>query len=69
MQGAIRTLALSLDDAQAGAVDHGLAATVRALREREQLLLRLASVSDAAGDPAQAEAGRREALRLRDQVR
>lgn len=61
--------ALSLDDAQADAVDHGLAATVRALREREQLLLRLASVSDAAGDPPQAAAGRREAARLREQVR
>ena len=60
--------ALSLDDAQAGAVDHGLAATLRALREREFLLLRLASVNDAAGDRAQADVGRREAARVRAQA-
>lgn len=60
--------ALSLDDAQASSVDHALAASLRALREREYLLLRLASVADASGDATQAEVGRREAARARAQA-
>jgi two-component system chemotaxis response regulator CheB len=40
---------------------------VRALREREMLLRRLAAVAEDTGDSAQAEAGRREAERVRAQ--
>jgi two-component system chemotaxis response regulator CheB len=42
---------------------------VRALQERELLLRRMASVAEATGDTAQAEAARRQADRLHAQVR
>lgn len=60
--------ALSLENAQAEVAEHALWSTVRALREREILLRRLAGVAQATGDTVQAEAGRRQAERLRGQV-
>jgi two-component system chemotaxis response regulator CheB len=60
--------ARSLDDAQAGVADHALWSGVRALQEREILLRRLAVVSEATGDRAQAEAGRHQADRVRAQA-
>jgi hypothetical protein len=42
---------------------------VRALQERAILLRRMAAVADATGDTTQAAAARREADRLRAQVR
>jgi two-component system chemotaxis response regulator CheB len=48
--------------------DHALCSSVRALQEREILLRRLAMVAQATGDPAQAEAGRKQADRVREQV-
>lgn len=60
--------ARSLDNAQAGTAEHALWAGVRALREREMLLRRLATVAQATGDIAQAEIGRREADRVRSQA-
>jgi two-component system, chemotaxis family, protein-glutamate methylesterase/glutaminase len=41
---------------------------VRALREREMLLRRLAGVAEATGDTNQAEAGRLQADRVREQA-
>jgi two-component system, chemotaxis family, protein-glutamate methylesterase/glutaminase len=61
--------ALSLAQAQKDGSEHALWATVRALREREALLRRMARVSDATGDPAQARAGRAEAERIAAQAR
>jgi two-component system, chemotaxis family, protein-glutamate methylesterase/glutaminase len=59
--------AASLDHAQGQMAEESLWTSVRALREREMLLRRLAAVAEATGDTAQAEAGRREAERVRAQ--
>ena len=58
----------SLQDAQAQAGDHALQSSLRALREREMLLRRLANVAEATGDSTQAAAGRRQADRVRSQA-
>jgi two-component system chemotaxis response regulator CheB len=60
--------ALSLDSAQANQTDHALQASFRALKEREQLLRRMASVARLIGDTAQAEAGVRQADRVHEQA-
>ena len=60
--------ALSLEAAQEAAGEVAIRAGVRALQEREMLLRRMAAVAEATGDPAQAEAARRQADRLRGQV-
>jgi two-component system, chemotaxis family, protein-glutamate methylesterase/glutaminase len=60
--------ARTLESAQAHQTDEGLWSTFRSLREREMLLRRVASVVEATGDSAQAQAGRREAERLREQA-
>lgn len=60
--------ALSLAQAQKEGSEHALWATVRALREREALLRRMAHVAEATGDPAQAQAGRAEAERMKAQA-
>lgn len=59
----------TLGRAQADAGEQALRSGVRALQEREMLLRRVASISDATGDRAQAEAARRQADRLHAQVR
>jgi two-component system, chemotaxis family, protein-glutamate methylesterase/glutaminase len=56
--------ALSLAQAQKESSEHALWATVRALREREALLRRMAHVSEATCDAVQARAGRAEAERV-----
>lgn len=58
----------SLDNAQANAAEHALWASVRALKEREMLLRRLANVAQVTGDPAQAEIGRRQADQVKAQA-
>ena len=60
--------ARSLENAQADMAEHALWSSVRALQEREILLRRLASVAQATGDFAQADAGRRQADRVHAQV-
>lgn len=60
--------ARSLDFAQSETAEHTLWSSVRALREREMLLRRLANVAQATGDSAQAEAGRLQADRVREQA-
>jgi two-component system, chemotaxis family, protein-glutamate methylesterase/glutaminase len=60
--------ARSLDSAQADLAEHSLWSSLRALRERELLLRRLADVSEATGDPVQADAGRQQADRVREQA-
>jgi two-component system chemotaxis response regulator CheB len=60
--------AATLQDAQAELAEQALWSSVRALQEREMLLRRLAAVAEATGDPAQAEAGRHQADRVRAQV-
>jgi two-component system, chemotaxis family, protein-glutamate methylesterase/glutaminase len=60
--------ALSLDHAQSENAEHALWSSVRALREREMLLRRLARVAQATGDLTQAEAGQRQADRVRAQA-
>lgn len=60
--------ARSLDSAQAGMAEHALWSSLRALKERELLLRRLADVSEATGDAAQAEVGRRQADRVHAQL-
>jgi two-component system, chemotaxis family, protein-glutamate methylesterase/glutaminase len=60
--------ARSLDNAQLQATDQSLWASVRTLQEREILLRRLATVSEATGDSAGAEAGRQQADRVRAQA-
>jgi two-component system, chemotaxis family, protein-glutamate methylesterase/glutaminase len=57
--------ARSLDNAQVEVADHALWSSVRALQEREILLRRLATVAEATGDSAQAQAGRQQADRVR----
>lgn len=61
--------ALSLAHAQKEGAEYALWSTVRALREREALLRRMAHVAEAIGDPVQAQAGRAEAERLNTQAR
>lgn len=60
--------ALSLARAQADMAESSVWNGVRALREREMLLRRLANIATVAGDPAQAAAGHAQADRLRQQV-
>jgi two-component system chemotaxis response regulator CheB len=60
--------ARSLDNAQVEVADHALWSSLRALKEREILLRRLAAVSEATGDKPQAEAGRVQADRVRAQA-
>jgi two-component system, chemotaxis family, protein-glutamate methylesterase/glutaminase len=59
---------LSLAQAQAEASEDALWNGVRALREREMLLRRMANIANAAGDARQAEAGQAEADRLRGHI-
>jgi two-component system, chemotaxis family, protein-glutamate methylesterase/glutaminase len=59
---------LSLAHAQKDASEQALWNSVRALREREMLLRRVASISAAMGDAAQAAAGQQQAERLRQQA-
>jgi two-component system chemotaxis response regulator CheB len=61
--------ALSLAESQQDAVEDALWSSVRALREREMLLRRLAGIAEATGDMAQARAGVAQADRLQDQIR
>jgi two-component system, chemotaxis family, protein-glutamate methylesterase/glutaminase len=60
--------ALSLESAQTEVAEQALWSSVRALQEREMLLRRLANVAEATGDKAQAEVGRRQADRVKEQV-
>ncbi|HSH91811.1 MAG TPA: chemotaxis protein CheB [Ramlibacter sp.] len=60
--------ARSLENAQTGAAEYALWSGVRALQEREMLLRRLATVSQATGDLAQAEVGRRQADKVKAQA-
>jgi two-component system, chemotaxis family, protein-glutamate methylesterase/glutaminase len=60
--------ARSLENAQAELAEHAIWSSVRALRERELLLRRLAGVAEATGDPIQADAGRQQADRVREQA-
>jgi two-component system, chemotaxis family, protein-glutamate methylesterase/glutaminase len=60
--------ARSLENAQAELAEHAIWSSVRALRERELLLRRLAGVAEATGDPVQADAGRQQADRVREQA-
>jgi two-component system chemotaxis response regulator CheB len=59
---------LSLEIAQAETAESALWAALRALREREMLLLRLARIAHATGDPRQAAAGEAKAERVHRQV-
>lgn len=60
--------ARSLESAQAERTDHALQASFRALKEREQLLRRLASVSRSLGDGPQAAVGLLQAARVQEQA-
>ncbi len=60
--------ARTLEAVQTGQAEYALWSSVRALKEREMLLRRLAAVAEATGDPAQAEAGRRQADRVLEQA-
>mgnify|MGYP003585156805 CR=1 FL=1 len=60
--------ARSLESAQAERTDHALQASFRALKEREQLLRRLAGVCRSLGDDAQAEVGMLQAARVQEQA-
>jgi two-component system chemotaxis response regulator CheB len=59
---------LSLACAQKDAAEEALWSSVRALREREMLLRRMAGVAAAMGDVAQAAAGESQADRIRQQA-
>jgi two-component system chemotaxis response regulator CheB len=59
---------LSLAHAQRDASEQAMWASVRALREREMLLRRLAGVAAIMGDAAQAAAGHEQAERIRKQA-
>jgi two-component system, chemotaxis family, protein-glutamate methylesterase/glutaminase len=61
--------ALTLGHSQKESTEQSLWATVRGLREREMLLRRMASIAEATGDLAQAQAGRAQAERLEGQIR
>ena len=58
----------TLAHAQQQTAEHSVWSSVRALRERELLLRRLATVAQATGDPAQAEVGRHQADRVKAQA-
>lgn len=60
---------LSLATAQTEAAEEALWSGVRALRERELLLRRLAAIAGATGDAAQAAAGVAQADRVQEQLR
>jgi len=59
---------LSLARAQKDTSEYALWSTVRALREREMLLRRMAAVAESVGDGAQAAAGQAQADRIRRQA-
>jgi two-component system chemotaxis response regulator CheB len=61
--------AVSLHRAQQEHTEHALWSSVRALREREMLLRRVATMARTTGDEAQAAAGLAQADRLREQIR
>lgn len=61
--------ARSLERAQVEAGEDALRGAIRALQERALLLRRMVLVAQATGETAQAEAARREADQLQDQVR
>jgi two-component system, chemotaxis family, protein-glutamate methylesterase/glutaminase len=61
--------AISLGQSQKENTEQSLWATVRGLREREMLLRRMASIAEATGDLAQAQAGRAQAERLEAEIR
>jgi two-component system chemotaxis response regulator CheB len=61
--------ARALERAQSDTGEQSIRSGVRALQERAILLRRMAAVADATGDTTQAAAARREADRLRAQVR
>ncbi len=58
----------TLESAQTEQAEQALWSSVRALQEREILLRRMAAVAEATGDPVQAQAGQRQADRVRDQA-
>jgi two-component system chemotaxis response regulator CheB len=58
----------SLESAQVEQAEHSLWSSARSLQEREMLLRRLAVVAELTGDPAQAEAGRRQADKVKAQA-
>jgi two-component system chemotaxis response regulator CheB len=60
--------AVTLDRMQAETAEHALWSSVRALRERQLLLRRLATVSQQVGDQTAAEAGLRQAEALTPQI-
>jgi two-component system chemotaxis response regulator CheB len=60
---------ISLRRVQQDASEQALWSSMRALREREVLLRRVAAIASATGDQAQAEAGLQQAERLRAQIR
>jgi two-component system chemotaxis response regulator CheB len=59
---------VSLSRAQKDASEHALWSSVRALREREMLLRRMASISSSLGETAQAAAAAAQAERIRRQA-
>jgi two-component system chemotaxis response regulator CheB len=61
--------ARSLENAQLEVAEQALWSSLRALQEREILLRRLVTVAQATGDTAQAQAGQRQADRVRAQAR
>ncbi|MDB5898651.1 MAG: protein-glutamate methylesterase (protein methylesterase)-like protein [Ramlibacter sp.] len=61
--------ALSLAHAQRNAAEEALWSSIRALREREMLLRRMAKIAEAIGDQPQAAAGKAQAARIEAQVR
>jgi two-component system, chemotaxis family, protein-glutamate methylesterase/glutaminase len=60
--------ARSLASAQVERIDDSLQASLRALKEREQLLRRMAAVSRSLGDEGQAEVGLLQAARVQEQA-
>ena len=58
----------SLENAQVDHTEQALWSSVRSLREREILLRRLAVVAEVTGDLPQAEAGRRQADKVKSQA-
>jgi two-component system chemotaxis response regulator CheB len=58
--------ALALEQAQAELADQALWNGLRVMRERELLLLRLASAAEGVGQSAQARVGREQARKLRE---
>lgn len=60
---------VSLGRAQQESAELAMRSSVRALREREMLLRRVAAIAESTGDAAQAAAGRAHADRLQQQIR